>query len=236
MHLDAGAVELVLERRLAQLREGVEHVVGGLGEHRLDRAEHLDAVAREARGALGERGMRDGPEVPGKHRGAAHQVRVQPRGAGHGFGDEPLERSLAQLTADEPEQELLFAFRRTPEQLAQQLCFRLRRPLPCRLRQPFQRPVHFSELERRRVGCALGSRDLQGGVPDADASLAGGSREKRDRSSDLVRSGALQESGEELDLREPATGLGDGTRGLDQVVEAHAPTAPSRSACSARSS
>src|SRR2546426_9952449 len=180
------ALPILLERRLAELGEGIEHIVGGLGEHRLDRAEQLDAIARETLGALGERDISHRPEVPRKHRGAAHEVRVEPRGAGHGFGDEPLERPLAQLTDHEPEEKLLLLRCRAREQLAQQLFFRLRGPLPRRLRQAFQCPVYFSELERtpgRRPGVsrALRPRSLESGVADADPPLSRGAREKRDR-------------------------------------------------------
>src|SRR5438093_1242020 len=176
---------------------------------------------REPRSSVDERGPRHGGQVAREHRSTAHQVGLEPGGPRHGFGHESLERPLAQLADQQPEQEFLLVLGRAREQLAQQAVLRLGRALAGGVGEALELGVDLGELYGRCSGRALGPRSLEGGVPDADPSLSGSAREKGDRGFDFLGSGLLRQRGEQVDLREPAARLGDAAGGLDEVVEAH---------------
>ena len=90
MDLNPNAIELVLERRRAQLRERLLHIGCGLRKHRLDGAKHLDCEAREI--AFGDRG-----EIPGKHHGAPDFIGREIARLGKRFDHAAFQRALTQL-------------------------------------------------------------------------------------------------------------------------------------------
>ena len=128
--LDARAVELPLERRLAEPRERLGDVLGGLRQHRLHRPEQLDRKPREPGRALAERRLRPRPRdrPPASPRGALARPAARP--PGDRLDHHPLERALAQLADQQAQQKVLLGLGRPPEQLPQQAAA-ARPPHPC---------------------------------------------------------------------------------------------------------
>ena len=119
VHLHARAVELPFDRRLAaDARHRVVDVVGGLREHRRERLEQRDAVARTAlrrpariavRGHRGDAaaGHRRPPHAGGRHVGSG----------GDGVDHQAFERALPQLADQQAREEVGLARRRACEEL-----------------------------------------------------------------------------------------------------------------------
>jgi len=174
VHLDAGAVEFVLERGLPQLAQRVDHVVRRLREHGLDRTEQLDLEACEPRSTLHECGAGNAGQISSDHGGTADAIGLEAGCPGRGFGHESLERSLAQLADQEAEQEVLFLPRRVREQLAQKLALRLDGALPRSVCHALERRVHLGEFERGCVGGMCGACPGEGRIAHPDPPLPRG--------------------------------------------------------------
>src|SRR3989449_4536908 len=132
---------------------------------------------------------------------------------------ESFERPLTHLAHDQAKQEFLLVGRPPREQLTEEALLHMGGALAGGRREALQRGVHRGELEGRSGGLLLGLGGLEGGVADPDPSLAERARQEGDRDLDLVRTGPLQEGGDEVDLRKPAARCRDATRGLDEVME-----------------
>src|SRR6266550_4883426 len=147
MHLNSNPVELVLEGGGTKLCQRLLHVRGRLGEHRLDRPEQLDLEAGHV--AAGH-----GAEVARQHRGAADLTRGEIARFGDGFDHDPLERTLAQLAGQEPEEKVLLFGGGTGEEITEQALLFARGPLPGRCRDLLERRIDFlyGELWRRSDG------------------------------------------------------------------------------------
>ena len=175
VNLDTRAVELVLERSLAflpaQVRQRLPHIVGGLREHRLQRAEQLDTKAGEARRPPGEGSVRHATQIGREHRRPADGPGLEPRRPCDRFRHEPFERPLPQLAHDQVEQEFLLLGRPTREQLAQEPFLGLGRALTGGTREALERRVDSGELEGRSLGRVRGFCGLQRGVADPDPPL-----------------------------------------------------------------
>jgi len=220
--LHARAVELVLERRLAEPLERGPGVIGGLRQHRLHGAEELHPRAAER---LFRPGPREGRlcnrgHAPFGHDRAADERQRQVGGPGDRLGHEPLQRPLAELAENEPRQERLLRFGGAPEQLLQEVPLLLRRPGACDGGHAVERGVRLGDGQRRFGGGRRRSR-TQERAPDADPPLAQSSRQPVHQDRRLRRRRAPQELGDVRDLVQPARRGRDTLGGLHDVGEAH---------------
>ncbi len=149
--LDPGAVQLELERRLAQLRERVLLVVRRAGEHREHRPEELDRKPGEAGKPVHQRGPGYAGQIARHHDGAAHGLRWQRRGSRHRLQHHRLERTLAQLAGDEAKEEPLLLPGQPRQQLAQEPLLLLGRSLAGHPGDPVEHRVHLGDLDRGRL-------------------------------------------------------------------------------------
>jgi len=227
VHLDAGAVELVFERRFAQLRERGGDVVRRLREHRLERAEQLQAKPRQPGGALRERGVRHHTQVAREHGRAPHALGIESRRTGHGLDHQSFQRPLTQLADQQAEQEFLLLRGALREQLTQQSVFRRGGAFARGPSHPPERGVQRAQLEGGTVRRPLGPRRPERGVPHADASLAQRPRQSGDRRLDFVRRRPFQQGGQQVDLGAPAARRGDLVGRGDELVKLHC-TMPKR--------
>lgn len=221
VHLDACAVELELQRGLAEPLQGLGDVARRLGQHRLEGTEEAEMEVVEPGPPFGEHGLRHGGQLAGQHEGAAHLVGRHLGRRGERFGHEPGESSLAQLAEDEAHEEALLLRRGAGEQAPQEA-----RPLRGRAR-----PGHRSDALERGIDLADSQRRLGRGAPrqrvahrraaQADPPLAEEPGEPGDGGIDLIRSQPPQQVGEGGGLRGAGAGLGDAAGGGDEVGEAH---------------
>ena len=117
MHLDARAIELVFEHRLAEQRHGLVHIGRRVGEHRLDRLKRPEEEAREPGTAFGQRHARDGRQRAGQHRGAVPDAgRGKIRGPRDRVHEHPFEGALPQVAGNQPDDEILLDARRAGQQ------------------------------------------------------------------------------------------------------------------------
>ncbi len=107
MELDARAIELVLERGVAELCQRAADIIGRIGEHRLHRLERRQGKRREAGFAVGERGARHRRKVARQHRGPTDPRGRNSRRARHGIGKDAFQRALPQLAEQQTEQKVL---------------------------------------------------------------------------------------------------------------------------------
>ncbi len=107
VQLDPGAVELVFEPRLAQLRQRLARVLGGLRKHRLQRPEQPNGHAGERWSPLAQHRPSDGTQVPGNQQRPPDLVDRQPRRRRHGLDHQSLDRALAQRAQHRAQQKIL---------------------------------------------------------------------------------------------------------------------------------
>ena len=212
--LDAGAVELPLHRRAAELGgprelERLGDRAGGGRQHRLDRRADRESDGIERGGATTVE--RDGGrrrQVAREHRGPSHHGDRDARGAGHGVGHERFQRALAELAEEEPPQQVGLGGRRPSEQLVEDRGAGGHRTGPGRRRELIEGRVDISDLERRLLGRAGVGQTAHRRPPDADASLAGAAREDRHHNGHLVGFQLPEQLGEGGHLGEPRPGGG----------------------------
>ena len=221
VRLDAGAIELVLERRATKRAERILDVGRGLGEHRLDRSEQLDPEAVHACPALRERGLGDHPEVTGHHDGAPDVADREPGGFGDRLDHQAFERALAQLAEQQPDQKILLVGGRAGKQLTQQPRALGAGALAADLDEAIQRRVEIGKRERGCGGRGRAARCAQGRMADADPALARHAREHADRGVDPGGRAAAEEARQLLDLEQSPGTRGDPPRGQDDVVQLH---------------
>ncbi len=130
VRLDAGAVELVLERGFAQIGQRGANVGGRVGEHRLDRLERLQDESLQGRLALTEGGAGDRCDRAGEHRRPAYLRRGQAGRPRDRVNQNAFERPLPDFAEQQSRDEILLVARRPPEQIAQQFGAGTRRAGP----------------------------------------------------------------------------------------------------------
>ena len=171
VHLHAGAVQLVVERHRAEARQGIIHAVRGLRQHRLHGVERAERELRQSRVGPGQRSPGYRSEAAGHHHGTAHPGRRQSGRARHGVGDHALERALANLTVEQPHQEVLLVGRRPRQQIAELLDAGRRRAAASRSRHVLEHTVNGCKRQYG-CGCSRGGTDLaQSGEADPDTPL-----------------------------------------------------------------
>ncbi len=221
VHLDAGAIELPLEGRLAEPGERVLGIFGRLREHRLKRPEQLHGKACETGRPFAQSGPCDHPEIAREHRRAAHIAGRQLRRLGHRLDHHALERALAQFADQEAEEEILLRLGRPGKQLAQQPQPFARRPLALDRHEPIERRIELAEGQAGAGRRRLGPRLTQGRMADPDPALARQPREQADRDFRRLRTGCAQTVREMADLGQPPARLGHPRRGLHDLVQPH---------------
>ncbi len=206
--LDARAVELPLDRCEPGAGERLVDIGGGAREHRQHRPEWFEADGGErlAPTGAGERGHPT--EITVEHQRPPELGELHVARSGRGVGHEAFERALAQLTGEEPTDELAFVGGRPLEQRDEDRPAGRRRALTPRLLERVDREVEVGDGEARlrgRVDLDAGHR----GPTDADASLPGRPGEEADDRRDLVERQTPEQLGERLDLRRARPGRRD---------------------------
>ena len=151
VRLDAGAVELVLERGFAQIGQRGANVGGRVGEHRLDRLERLQDESLQGRLALAEGGAGDRCDRAGEHRRPAYLRRGQAGRPRDRVNQNAFERPLPDFAEQQSRDEILLVARRPPEQIAQQLGAGTSRAGPGGRAQPIENAVHVRHIQGRIV-------------------------------------------------------------------------------------
>jgi hypothetical protein len=221
VHLNSRAIELVLERRFAQIAERLLNVNGRFGQHRLDRLEELEAEPRQVVLCIGEDCARDRSEGPGQHGGAANAIAGNRRGAGDRLDEHTFQCTLPQFAGDEANQKVLFVGRCAAEQIVQQPVLRAGRAAPGRRRDSAEERVDLPQFQdggRCRFRRSGASKRRPGRTYSA---LHWRSTEKGDGYFDFVRRQLFEKRRQSSDLLEAAAGAGNRTRGGDHVGQSH---------------
>ena len=111
VQLDPRSVQLRLERGSLQVAQGLVHVLGGLGQHRLNRAKQADSQRSQRLCSAGEGRSRHLAGVVGQHHGPAHPRLGDGSGGRHRIEHHAGLRPLPQLAEDEPPEERLLGLR-----------------------------------------------------------------------------------------------------------------------------
>jgi hypothetical protein len=217
--LDADAVQLPLDPGLPHLLHGRLDAGRGRGQHRLQGAADLEVELAQAGHTGGQGGRGHRAEGAAQHEGPPHLGRRHPGRSGHGLDHHPLERALAQLAGEQPDQEPLLGRGRPREQLAHQPPPLGLRPGAGQAADPLEGGVDLGHGEGRR-----GRRG--GGVPqrrpaDPDLALAQLAGEERHRRVDLARLQAPQAGGQPLHLGQAGGAGGHGGGRPGDLVEQH---------------
>ncbi len=219
--LDAGAVELQLQRRLAEAVERLGDVPRRLGEHRLEGAEELEMEAGEAGPPLGEDGARHLRQLAGEHERPAHLVGRHLRRHGEGLGHQPGKGPLAQLAVDQAHEEVLLVAGGAGEEAGEKAC-----PLGGGARaggggDPAEFRVHLDQGERGLGGGRARNGIAHRGAAEADPPLSEVAGEEGHGDVDLFDAKPPQEIAERGDLLQARSGLRDPAGGGDEVGESH---------------
>ena len=221
VHLDARAVELVLDRRLADLLDRRGRGRGGCREHRLHGPAHDEPDRLELARRAGEGEPRGLAEVAREHRRTAHDLTGSVGGPRDRVGHDALERARAHLAEEHPRDEVLFAPGRSRAEVAQRGGSGGRRAgTGCR-GELVERGVEVGDRQGRGIR-RLAHRPGEAAPPDADPPLSGLAHEEPDRGRDLVGLETAEHLGERVDLRQARPGGGDAFRGRDELIEQHA--------------
>ena len=228
VHLNARAIELPLERGVADAAERILDVVGRIGEHRLHRPHQLHAEARQTGVALDEGGVGDLRQLAGHHRGAPDQRRRQARARARRRRSSTPSSAPCRSSpvSSRTRNDCSSAVTRANRSRKQRRLLD-RRPGAGRLRDALEQGVDLAEIDRGGLG---GGDDAGAGheaPAETDAPLPQRAGEKRDGNGDFVGIEPAEEIGEPADLVESAADRGDGVRRLDQVREPH-PADPTR--------
>ncbi len=202
VELDAGTIQLPLQRGRADPGECIGDAVSRLRQHRLERPEELQAKGGEPTFAAGQGGLSHRPQVAAQHQGPAHRGCRYRRGTGHRLHHHALERPLAKLAEDESDQEVLLGLSGATEELIQEslpLCLGPRSGHPA---QPSEAGVDLSKRERRPH--RRFDRLTKRGVPDTEAPLAEHTRQQSHADGDLFRIEPAEDPRQQVDLDQPA--------------------------------
>ena len=116
VHLQPRAVELPLDRRLAEAFERSRDVRRRLREHRLDRLQQRQPERREPFAARRQRRGGDVSEVAGQHQRPPHLAGRDAGRLRERVGHQCLQRPLPQLAGQQPCEELLLRLGRARQQ------------------------------------------------------------------------------------------------------------------------
>jgi hypothetical protein len=145
--LDASAIKLELEGGWPQQLEGLGNGVHGFRQHGEHWPKQLEAIVGKRSGAVGEHRSRDLGQAPGHHHCMPDRRRGTVSRARDRLDQDPLERSLPEISREQSPQEILLGRRAPGKQLHQEPY-----PLAC-TSDPGYRPdrpqgsVNIAELE-----------------------------------------------------------------------------------------
>ena len=208
--LDPDPVELPLHRgrlALADLGQRFGDARRAGRQHRPHWPADLQPERAQRLAPAGQRRGRHRPQRAAQHHGPAYVGGRHRGGAGHRVGHHPFQRALAQLTGQQPGQELLLGPRGPAEQLTDQGPPRRRRPLPGHRADRREGRVHLGQAQCRRgrgrepvLRCwpgGTGPQNLPQGRPaDPDLPLRQLSGQVPDRDRHLQRPGRTQRAGQ----------------------------------------
>ena len=203
MDLNARAIELVLERRFAELGERFVDGFRRVGEHRLERLKQLQREVRERvrfRGAAAERSGGDRGQRAGQHRRAPDACRGQARRARDGFEQHAFERALAKLAEQQPDEEVLLLARGACEQIAQNRGPRRRRSRAGGGGETRERGIDVAQFQGRRAGGRHVVRGADDRRADAEAPLSRRAGQEADGDFDFIGREARQHVGQTADF------------------------------------
>ncbi len=220
VHLDAGAVELVLHGGLAG---GLDRVCGrrrGRGEHRQHGAADEQPHGRELVLRAGERDDGGLAEITRQHRRAAHHGGGAARRTGHGVEEHATEGAGAQLAEDRAREEVPLLGGRASGEVRQETAAGGSGACSGRRRECVERGVDLVDGEGG-YGRVLDGDPGDAPPPDPQPPLSRRREEEADERRDLRRRRLGEERGERLDLREPRPRGRDRTGRVDHVSELH---------------
>ena len=110
MNLHARTVQLPLDRCIWNAGQSICNVVGGLREHRRKRLKQCDRKCFQTLMALRQRWAGDRRDATSDHRCATNIWRGKIRCVRDGFDHQAFQRSLPQLSEQQPHEERLLAF------------------------------------------------------------------------------------------------------------------------------
>ncbi len=176
--LDPRAVELPVDGGRRDLLQRGGDVRGGAGEHRRERAHDLERDRVEAGAAVGQRDRRHRGEVAVQHQRAAQRGRRDARGLRHRLRHHPGERALAQVAAEQPDQERALLRGRPREQVVHGGAPRADRARPGQPADRGERGLDVGHGQRRRTGERRRSPGRRGAAPSRPRSGAGSARRR----------------------------------------------------------
>src|SRR5207245_3618158 len=100
--LNPDTVELPLDRRELEARNGTFDALGRRGEHREDGTEELETDRRKGRLASRQRKLGGAGEVAGEHQRPSRARRGNAGRLGDRVDHDPCERALPELAGEEP--------------------------------------------------------------------------------------------------------------------------------------
>jgi hypothetical protein len=204
--LHACAVQLELERGLAQIGQSFADVVRGSRQHGLYRPKELDIILGESWFAMFQKGACYGGDVSRQHYCAADALHW---GAGcfcQSFHHHGFERALPEFSHQETHQELLFGLSGAREQLMQKL---ETLPLGAASRSRddgLKGAIHVGDFEAGGFGRGA-SCVSQRGVADADTSLANAARQERHHDFDFLGVKFVEKARQEVYFSEALGGF-----------------------------
>ncbi len=220
MHLDAGAVELVLDRGPAGDLQRGRGRRSRRGQHGQNRAPDPQAHRLEVAFVSGECDAGGLAEVAREHGRAPDDGRRAVGGPRDGIEEHAREGAGAQFAEHRAGEEVPLRGRGARGEVAEDpAAHRRGAGARCR-RQRVQRLVDLADGQRRAVGVG----DVEGGdatPPDPQPALAGRREQQAHDGGDLGRVRAREQFGEGIDLREPRRGGPDPVGGGDELCEHH---------------
>jgi hypothetical protein len=246
--LDPDAIDLPLHRGGRDLRQRRGDAGRRGGEHRTDRPANPQRERAQRRygllrsgGRRAQRGLRHLRQRSAQLVSAADLVGRHACRAGHGLRHDPLERALAEITGQQPDQELALGLGGATQQAGQQQAALRLGSGPGRRADRAERAVGFGQGEDglrrghgrqlagavlvpsclRPPGCRRAQQVRQGGIPDADLPLSQLAGQERDRDGHLGGRHAAEQIGDLADLRATARRAGHRGRGAHDGVQEH---------------
>ena len=152
MDLDPRSVELPLDDRTPEPLQSAADILGRLREHRRDRSQDLEPELAQTGLSVLQGSDRDPWDVAGKHRRPPHARRRNAGGLRHRVDHHSLQRALAKLAEEEPDEQPLLGLGRLREQLLELEPPRRFRAGSGNRLNARDRRIDLEELERRRAG------------------------------------------------------------------------------------
>lgn len=220
VHLDADAVQLLLDRRRPQFLHRLGDRGGAVRQHRQHGAPHGETEPPQRPGAVRQQGTGHGLQRARQHHRPPHLRRRRPGRPRQPFHGDRVQGPLPHLAAEQTEQEPLLVLGRRAQQLPDQ-----QGPLGLRTGaghpgEPAEQGVDGADGQGRPL--RRGDRPAQGLPAHADPALRQPTRQIRDDDGDVGRLRVPEQLREQRDLPGPRRGGGDLLRHTGQSGQQHA--------------